>query len=263
MIDLVNWLTLAQTIAKRDPFTNLEMSKALRNRFDRSAKRAKEIRVKALTLDQIENDFIDAGTRALIEEEIQSGVRYIVITKKGENLEDTLAKLRKSNFDTSWINKKQVLVVQAMDETIQEEKKMQTLDVDEVIAQTQKEFQLSEDQIYLVDPSDRSQETNFALAVHRGVNLAGRHHQIRHFKVQRGVRLSQTLTFLQGLFTAPLSVVILEMREYLLENGFTPEELDELASLEGDILIPPVNTGKLVNQLMEQKKIAEMISWAA
>lgn len=260
-LDLFNWLALAVSISKSDIFSGkaFDLKANFESRVAQRQKQAKEINVKALTLSQIEQDFLDASTREMIGKELENGVRYVLIAEKGQKEEDVREKLTRSNFDLKWLQNGKIIILNEIDS------ETQTVNVDSVINQTKQIWGLDEKSFkaYVQDPENTEEASNFALAVPENMKLTGNVQKVRYFRARKGVRLSETLTFLHGLLTAPLKVVVQQMKEELLANGFSQDDIDELLSMEGDVLIPPIQSGSLVNRLIEEKKAAEMVSWSA
>ncbi len=265
----VNWLALVATMGQQDPFLNdpkvTGWRESVKTKFaGRQTEAGKKINVKALTLKQIEQDFLDAGTRALIQKDIDEGMQYVILTEKYMPEHEVYARLGKSNFNPDWVKQGKFLLVEAIENN--------TLNVDDAVAAIQDAIKkvrnletLSEDvfKAFVQDPENPTEDSNFTVAFHEGLKLTGRYTHIRHVNVREGVRLSETLTFLHGLFNAPLKVVIEEMRAYLLGQGFTADEIDEVVAMEGDVLVPPASLGDMVNQMQTDRGAAVLINWAA
>lgn len=192
--------------------------------------------------------------------ELAAGVKYVILTDKGMEREEVLLSLTRSNFSLDWIEQNQVLIVEAIEDEV--------LNVDEAIELIGSALKdklglddLNEEifKAYVDDPANEDEGSNFVAAFHEGLELKGRHEFVRHVRVHDGVRLSETLTVLQGLFTKSLAVVVKEMYDYLLANGFTEDELDNLMAMDGDLLLPPVKTGDVMNQFINQRRAADAV----
>lgn len=260
-VNLFNWLALAAAVSREDVFLGKAayIKEVFDSRIGKSQSEYKEINVKAMTLAQIEQDFMDEGTRQMIGKELESGVRYVLIAEKGQKAEEVREKLARSNFDLKWLAAGKVIIINELNT------ETGSVDVDSVIAETLKAWSLDEKSFkaYVNDPENAEESSNFALAVPENIELTGNAQKVRYFKTRKGVRLSETLTLLHGLLTAPLRVVVEQMKEEFLAQGFSQDDIDALLSMEGDVLIPPIQSGSLVNRMVEERKAAEMISWSA
>ena len=95
--------SLAQ-LAEADPFINGAFEGSRLAWAIRTGLNDGRIRVKAITLKQIEKDFADAKTAWLMEADMRSGMRYIVMTPLGEARDISLRRLERGNITRKdWI----------------------------------------------------------------------------------------------------------------------------------------------------------------
>lgn len=272
VVRLINWLALAFQISSRDPF--LSRLANARKLFDerleaKKSENPKAIHVKAITLEQIEKDFLDAGTKDMIKRELESGIHYCILADENLGDEAIRERLMASNFDLSSLASGNAFVIKVI--------QGKTLDMDRAVNQIKSTLQeklgsqaVSDEtfRAYVENPEDLQEQTSLVFAFHEGLNLQGRHAHFRYFNVREGVRLSETLMLLQGLFSASFAEVIRQMRNYILahkdEFGLSEGELGDILRSNGNsLLLPPAATGNLVHQLNAERRATRIVEWNA
>ena len=268
----LNWLFDVAKLAQQDRFLKEPFAKT-KELFDsvimdRKAIRTEEINVKLFTMDQIERDFADPATSGLIRKELNAGIRYIVLTRRGEDRKASFERLARGNVDRALVfdpttKKGQIHIMDLMDN--------ETVDVNELEGKFRSELknalgkEITQDvwKAFLDNPNDETEFTNFVAAFDRNLKLKGDIDKVRHCTVEPGTRLSEVLCLLQGLFTKSFKKLIRDYRPSFVAAGYSQDELNQILQTPGDYLIPPQATAPLLRRLSDEKRSDKLVDWAA
>ncbi len=278
--DHVAWINEAAMLAARFVSAGDNGYVKLLGEFGRqlAQKNKDKINAKAVTIDQIERDFADPTTAAIIEKELKAGMRYLVITPVGEDPKDSATRLARGNFiDKNWFYDPQarhskegkIHILQALDRS---NPSAPTINVSDVVSKFREELaadlglETIGDNIwkaYVENPDEAYEVTNFVAAFDKSIVLRGPADRIRHLTVEPGTRMSEILTLLQGLFTMQYKEMIKIHRADFVAAGYTDAELNAILATSGDHLSPMAATASQVNHLTELKSRDVLVNWAA
>ena len=277
----LQWVADAARLAQIDVFHGPLLA-PVAQKFDgllesRKGARKEEVNVKAVTIAQIERDFADPKTAALIKKELDSGIRYMVLMPLGEGAADAKLRLAHGNvgmdrvYDPARDKNKPGQGFMHLVSAIEPDN---SVNVDELVARFKQELAyalgektISEDtwMALMSDPEDPKGVTNFVAAFDRGMKLKGdAAKEIRYCMVDDGVRLSQVLTTLQGLFTSPLRALVREHHKELSVAGFSNSDLATMENARENLILPPSGfaSGTTMRHMNNLKSSDTVLDWA-
>ncbi len=240
-----------QRLIEADPFVNGSFEEGRLSWSIRAGLNDRRLRVKAVTIEQIERDFADPQTTWLLQADMRSCMHTIILTPRGENRAVSLQRLARGNIKSrDWIYGPENPngawhLMDAVD------KSKNSVNVDDVIERFRRELVHVMDRRritpdvwnpFVEDPEDPQEQARFVMALDEGLSLSGESRgKIRAFHVLPGVRLSEIVSLLDGLFRLPLRALVSDEKYcgYLLAAGFSQQDLKHMKDSPKNQIIPP------------------------